>query len=177
MVPTLKIGRDKLISNGYINGYLADKRRDVQYKNAVYILFKPASLNMFREFLDAEYQRTKDVIDDYDYEEGYVVVVYKLNNKWKEDFLLIREGMYSKTSKEFQDTFPKVIKVVKNNLHRDEISLQYRIFNKTQDLREYWEDRLNVNFTDDMEVWDVLNIENETLNIDDIIKKQYDTVE
>ena len=33
-----------------------------------------------------EYERTKDIIEDYDYEDGYVVVVYKLNMEFKEDF-------------------------------------------------------------------------------------------
>ena len=60
---------------------------------------------------------------------------------------------------------------MRNNLHKDEISLQYRIFNKSEELRQYWEDRLNITFTDDMEVWDGFNIENEVLDLD-IIKQQ-----
>ena len=83
MVPTLKINRDKLKENGYLNGYMSDVRRDVQYQNAVYLLFQPSNLDKFREFLDDEYQRTKQLIDDYDYEDGFVVVVYTLDKKWK----------------------------------------------------------------------------------------------
>ena len=58
MVPTLKIKRESLIENGFINGYLSDSRRDVQHRNAVHLLFKPANLDKFREFLDNEYERT-----------------------------------------------------------------------------------------------------------------------
>ena len=172
IVPTLKINRDKLKENGYLNGYFSDVRRDIQYQNAVYLLFKPGNLDKFREFLDNEAARTKQIIDDYDYEEGFVVVVYTLDKKWKKDFALIKEGLYSKTSKEFQDSFPKVIKIMKNNLHKDEISLQYRIFNKTQDLREYWENRLGIEFTNDMEVWDGFDIENEILDLDKIKQEE-----
>jgi hypothetical protein len=172
MVPTLKISREKLRENGYLNGYLSDVRRDIQYQNAVYLLFKPGNLDQFREFLDSEADRTKQIIDDYDYEDGFVVVVYTLDKKWKKDFALIREGLYSKTSKEFQDSFPKVIKIMKNGLHRDEISMQFRIFNKTQDLREYWEKRLDMEFTEDMEVWNGFIIDNEVLDLDKIKQEE-----
>ena len=172
MVPTLGINRDKLIENGYINGYLSDSRRDVQHRNVVHLLFKPTDLDKFREFLDNEYERTTYMVDDYDYEDGYVVVVYGLNPIWREDFMLIREGLYSRTSEEFQKVFPKVIKIMKNGLHRDEISLQYRIFKKTDDLKQYWEDRLGITFTDDMEVWDGFDIARETLDLDTVKQEQ-----
>jgi hypothetical protein len=172
IVPTLKIDRDKLKDNGYLNGYLSDDRRDVQYKNSVYLLFKPDNLDKFREFLDDEAVRTKNLLDDYDYENGFVVVVYKLDNKWKADFLLIKQGKYSKTSKEYQALFPKVIKIMKNGLHRDQISLQYKIFRKADDLRQYWEDKIDVDFDEDMEVWEGFSTENETLNLDNIKQQE-----
>jgi hypothetical protein len=172
IVPTLKINRDKLKENGYLNGYISDVRRDVQYQNAVYLLFKPDNLDKFREFLDDEYQRTKQMIDDYDYEDGFVVVVYTLDKKWKKDFALVREGLYSQTSQEFQNDFPKVIKIVKSGLQRDEISLQFRIFKKTDDLRTYWEDRLDMKFTEDMEVWNGFDIDNEELDLDKIKQEE-----
>jgi hypothetical protein len=168
MVPTLKIDKEDFVTNTFVNAYLEDIRRDVQYKDSVYLLFKPGNLDKFREFLDKEYERTKDVIDDYDYEDGFVVVVYKLNNKWKNDFALIREGLYSKTSKEFQDVFPKVIKTKKNGLRRDEMSLQFRIFNKSDELRVYWEEKLDVKFTEDMELWRGFVYEEERLDLDKI---------
>lgn len=172
IVPTLKINRDDLKENGYLNGYLSDVRKDVQYKDAVYLLFQPNNLDRFREFLDDESERTQQLIDDYDYEEGFVVLVYTLDKKWKKDFALVREGLYSKTSKDFQDIFPKVFKVIKNNLHRDERSLQHRIFTKCEELRQYWEDKLDITFTEDMEVWDGFTIENETLDLDTIKQQE-----
>jgi hypothetical protein len=172
IVPTLKINRDKLKENGYLNGYMSDVRRDVQYQNAVYLLFQPTNLDRFREFLINESERTRQLIDDYDYEDGFVVVVYTLDKKWKKDFALVREGLYSQTSQEFQDDFPKVIKIIKSGLHRDEISLQYRIFKKTDDLRTYWEERLDMQFTEDMEVWNGFDIDNEELDLDKIKQEE-----
>lgn len=168
MVPTLGINKELLKSNSFINGYSKDGSRDVQYQGSVYLLFKPSKLDVFREFLDGEYERTKSIIDDYDYNDGYVVVVYELDKKFKKDFGLVKEGLYSKTSLEFQGLFPKVVKIKHGGLHRDEISLQYRVFNKTEDLKQYWEDKLAVVFDDTMEVWDGFDYDNETLNLDKI---------
>jgi hypothetical protein len=123
---------------------------------------------MFRGFLDGEYERTKSVIDDYDYENGFVVVVYELDRKFKKDFALVKEGLYSKTSSEFQAKFSKIVKIKREGLHKDEISLQYRIFNKTEDLRKYWEDKFDMEFDEEWEVWDGFNLDKETLLIDKI---------
>ena len=101
-------------------------------------------------------------------EDGFVVVVYKLDPKWDKDFSLVRQGSYSKTSSSFQKLFPKVIKIKKNGLHRDEISLQYRIFNKTEDMVEYWENKIGIEWDDDFEVWDGYDKDKEILHINDI---------
>jgi len=166
MVPTLKIPRGELQDNYFINGYVQDGSREVQYENCIYLLFQPKNIDKFREFLDSEYERTKAIIDDYDYQEGYVVVVYQLDSKFKKDFMLIREGLYSRTSKEFQALFPKIIKIKKNGLQRDEISLQYRVFNRTEDLIKFWEEKLDVEFDDDQEVWHAFILKDEILNIE-----------
>jgi hypothetical protein len=168
IVPTLSIGKERLADNGYINGYIKDGRKEVQYESCVYLLFKPENLDKFREFLDTEYERTKSIVDDYDYEDGYVVVVYMLNSKLDKDFELIKQGKYSKTSSAFQSIFPKIVKLKRNNFYKDEISLQYRIFNKTEDLRKYWEDLLDTEISEDMEVWSTFIEEDETLNLDKI---------
>jgi hypothetical protein len=171
MVPTLKVPKDALKDNGFINGYVKDGSREVQYENCIYLLFQPADLDKFREFLDSEYERTKDLIDDYDYEKGYVVVVYQLDKKFAKDFDLVKRGKYSKTSNGFQALFPKVIKIKKNGLHKDEISLQYRVFNRTEDLIKFWEEKLGVEFEDDQEVWHGFQEDNEILNIEKL--KEY----
>lgn len=165
MIPTLKVPKDLLKNNGFINGYLKDVNKDLQYTDVVYVLFKPTDLDKFREFLDSEYERTKDVIEDYDYPDGFVVVVYKLNPLYKRDFDIVRTGKYSHTSKNFQALFPKVIKIMKGSLNRDEISLQYRIFNKTEDLVAFWEEKLGVDFFDKYEVWHGFDENYETLDI------------
>jgi hypothetical protein len=172
MVPTLKFPKDSLKSNGFINGYIKDDRREVQYEDSVYILFKPIDLDKFREFLDSEYERTKSIIEDYDYEDGYVVVVYQLDNKYKKDYELVKQGKYSKTSKAFQNLFPKSVKVIRDGLSKDEMSLQIRVFKKTEDLIDFWEEKLGINLEaimgEDYELWDGWDESNEILELDKI---------
>lgn len=168
VVPTLKINRDALKNHNFINGYIKDVRKDVQYKDAVYLLFRPKNLDQFRYFLDEEYERTDQIVDDYDYEDGFVVLVYTLSKDFKEDFELIKKGKYSLTSEKFQKIFPKTIQLVKNGMIKEENSLQYRIFIKSDDLREYWENKLAVDLKEDMEVWDGWTEENEIMNLDKI---------
>jgi hypothetical protein len=172
MVPTLKVPKDALRGNGFINAYVRDVRKEDCYDECIYLLFKPENLDKFREFLDNEYERTKAVIEDYDYEDGFVVVVYQLDDKYKSDFVLVKQGKYSKTSAQFQKLFPKVIKITRKGLHKDEISLQYRIFNKAEDLVSFWEDKLGIDLVeivgDDYEVWDGWDEEKEILELDKI---------
>ncbi len=172
LVPTLQIPGNELKSNNFINGYIEDADQEIPYPDSVYLLFQPENIPKFREFLDDEYERTVALIEDYDYSGGYVVVVYKLDPYFKKDFQLIKNGEYSKTSSQFQDLFKKVVKIKKKGLHRDEVSLQYRIFNKSEDMIKYWQDKLGIDWDEDFEVWDGFNIKNETLNIKLIKKTQ-----
>lgn len=171
MVKPIGIGIEKLEKVGFINGFVRDVSHDSVYEDCVYLLFKPHDMDLFRDFIDSEYERTDNIVEDYDYEGGYVVVVYKLDPDFKKDHELIKQGLYSKTSKDFQNLFPKVVKIVKNGKHRDEISLQYRIFNRTQDLINFWEDKLGIKFSSDQEAWEGFHEERETLNINNI--KEY----
>jgi hypothetical protein len=168
MVPTFKIGKERMVECGFVNGYIRDKRKEIQYEGCIYLLFKPEKLDVFREFLDEEYERTKSIIDDYDYEDGYVVLVYQLDKKFKKDFELVKTGKYSKTSKEFQELFPKTVKIKRNGVMKEEISIQFRVFNKTEDLRKYWEEKFDVEFDDTMEVWETFHYDDEILDIDKI---------
>lgn len=170
-VPTLGIPKGEIKKHDFINGYSRDVGRDIEYEDSAFLLFHPTDLDKFRIFLDSEYERTKSLIEDYDYPDGFVVVVYQLNPEFKADFDLVKLGKYSKTSPAFQNLFPKVVKITVRGLERDEISLQYRVFNKTQDLVQFWEDQFGMNFTPDLELWRGFNEEDETLNLGKVKEK------
>lgn len=174
IVPMFKFDREVLKENGFINGYTYDAERDVQYENVTYLLFKPDNLDKFRAFLDEQYEKRKDIVDDYDYEDGFVVVVVGLDKRYKKDISLIMEGKYSETSEKFQNLFPKTIKVIKSGIRKDEVSLQHRIFDKAIELRVYWENRIGDTLPEDVEVWPGFDLFTETLDLDKIKKELYE---
>jgi len=172
MVPTLGINREGLKNNQFINGYQWDVNRDIKHENSVSLLFKPKNMPKFKDFLDNEYERTEDIIEDYD-SDGFVVVVYSLNKKFEKDFELIKQGKYSRTSSKFQDLFPKIMTIDKKGddgkiRREEEESLQYRIFNKTEWMKQYWEDRIAINFNEGMEYWSGYDESKELLDISKI---------
>lgn len=168
LLPLLKIPKEVRENNNFINGYIMDAKREDDYENVIYLLFHPDNIDRFREFLDNEYERTNSIIEDYDYSGGFIVVIYQLDVKYKTDIELIKQGKYSKTSKAFQNLIPKVTKIMVNGLHRDEVSMQYRVFNKTQDLVTYWEERFGLSLDANQELWSTFNLDEETLNYDKI---------
>lgn len=170
MMPTLNINRDSLFNNGYVDAYIDDKNKQYPYEQMLYLLFKPQDLQLFKNFLDQEYERTKQIIEDYDYEEGFVVVVYALDKRWSNDFELIKESKYSKTSKEFQNLFPKKLtNFVDKKDTEEKTSLQHLIFQRDGKLLTFWEEKIGTNVltTNNLEVWPYFNIEKETLKIEE----------
>lgn len=176
IVPILKFDRDLLKDNGFLNGYMFDAERDVQYPDAVYLLFKPDNLDKFRDFLDEQYESRKDILDDYDYENGFVVVVVKLDKKYKKDISIVMQGKYSEVSEKFQNLFSKTIKVSRRGSVKTEMSLQHRIFNKSTELRVYWEDKIGEELSEHMEVWPTFDMRHETLDLEKLKKELYEDV-
>ena len=164
MVPSLKIDRDALHANEFLNGYAKDNSREESYDDSVYLLFRPKNIDRFREFLDSEYERTKDLIEDYDLPSGFVVVVYKLDPNFKGDFDLIKQSRYSHTSPEFQALFPKTVTILVDGLKQERISLQVMIFKKTDELRKFWEDKFQADLGENVEFWKGYDEKSETLN-------------
>jgi hypothetical protein len=163
-VPTiLNISTKELKKNGFINCFIADNTSEINFENSVYLLFKPEFPGQFRKFLNREYDRTKSIVADYDKFRCMVVLVYRLNQDFLADYDLIRQSKYSETSKEFQNLFPQYVEIIENDVTRKELSLQYRIFNKTPDLVKYWQER-NADYTADKEIWYDFDEKKETLS-------------
>ncbi len=167
-VPTLRIDRDKLEGNNFVNSYLSDLGLEEQFENSIYLLFKPSNLDRFKAFVDDEYERTLNIIDDYNIDDEFVVLVYTLDDYWEKDFNLVKKGQYSRTSEEFQEQFPKEVKAWENEKAVFKKSIQYRIFNKTKDLKDYIEDRIGTSLHKDAEMWDTFEEKEEILDIEKI---------
>ena len=70
MVKPLGLSIEKLDKVGFINAFMRDVEHDCIYQDCVYLLFKPTDMDLFRDFIDSEYERTDNIVEDYDYEGG-----------------------------------------------------------------------------------------------------------
>lgn len=173
LVAPFGIGRNLLKEHGFIGAYLEDVHKpDLHPERGVFLLFKPPNMALFNEWAEYEKERTPWLVDDYDYDGGYVVMVYALEERLSRDFDRFLRGEYSKFSPEFKGRFTQTV-VLRDNMGRSrkELTLQWRIFKKDPEIRKHWEQLLwdyahESVFTEDMEVWSSPTIENERLDIE-----------
>lgn len=166
LLPSIGHTRQKLLLYGFIAAFLDDVNHAVHYENSLYLLFKPERLKDFQLFLQKEYKENPLIMEDYDYRGGFVVVVYKINEKFLPDFQLFLEGKYSKFSKEYVKLFPSRIPVTRKDGSKEvTYSLQHRLFNRTKDIRDLWEKRIGQPIPENMELWSIPDMSKEVLDI------------
>lgn len=165
LLPGIGLQRQDILQYGFIAAYIDDINHSIKYKNSLYLLYKPTS--RFKEFLDSEYGRTKLLIEEYDYPNGYVVVVYRFPKEFIPDYELFLEGKYSKFSEDYKNVFPKTTWIENEyGLRTEKFTFQHLVFIKHPVIREHWYDKLGVQIPKDGEHWTKPDIENkERLNI------------
>ncbi len=159
--------RKVLEDYGFINAYIDDKHHEPHYTEALYLLFQPKDINELNIFLEIEKERTNLYVEDYDYSGGYVVVVYKFPKEYEKEYRLFLQGKYSKFSKKYKELYPMERKgTTARGIPFTEPTLHNHVFNRTESMKQHWEERLNVELTGDMEYWSIPDITEETLNIE-----------
>jgi hypothetical protein len=167
MAPTLGINKLEAEKQGLINSFLKDKSAGIEEKDCIILAFRPADETGFQQFLNSEIRRTNSLTRHYSYPSGIKMMVYKLDPRYASDYKLVKQGKYSKTSKTFQGLFPKFVTVKSLfGAEEEKISLQHRVFNKSNDVKKFWETRLGVDFSEDQELWPIMSMEKETFQID-----------
>lgn len=148
---------------GFKNAYIRDINHETDLEYPLFLLFSPPEMAIFNEFLEGEYEYGQ-LKEDYDYPNNQVVLVYDFPESYKNDYKLIIEGKYSQVSEKYKKLFPETYKeggLVHN-------TLTFHVFNKTKKLREEKEKALELEpgFLEGQELWELFNIEKETLKID-----------
>lgn len=177
IMPIFKVPIIKLDEYGFVNTYLYDKNRPDTEPDAktIYALFRPneEQLIELQKQID-DWDNNGFLIGDYDYQDGYVVVMLRFPDKYREQYKLFMKGAYSKFSEEYKDEIPKKVSIIKpsDGLPYEGDSLQYLIMNKRVKLKNYWEDQTGIELTKDMEYWSKPTISYETLDIDKVIEER-----
>lgn len=165
LLPAIGHTRQNLLLYGFLSAYLDDIHHEVHYEEAVYLLFKPENVVIFQRFLEDEYKKPGLIIEDYDYRGGYVVVVYKIDEKYLPEFQLFLRGEYSKFSPEYIGLFPTEIISHGPSGVRVHHSLHYHVFNRTEKIKKYWEEKIGQPIEDNMELWSSPDMDKEVLDI------------
>lgn len=168
LLPLLKINVYDLEKHGFINTFLGDSEHEEVEGDLLYLLFKPKDLFSFGEFLLT--QEGKGLIEDYDYDGGLVVLVYKLPEKFKGDYEHFYQSKYSRFSDEFKEQFPRTVKVNMAGMKKTVGSTQWAIFSRDEGLIKEWEDEIGVVFAKGQELWAEVDFCSEILS-EEILNK------
>ena len=122
---------------GFISAYVDDINHDIKYESAVFLLFKPDVLENLQKFIKEEYKKGL-LKEDYDYEDGWVVMVYTFPEQFLRDYERFLMGEYSKFSPEYKALFPEMVNIVDEDGKKFRTyDMTYHIFTKSDPLREY----------------------------------------
>ena len=152
IVPLL--GKQIISSDEFVNAFIKDEVRGIDYDRGVYILFKVENKDKFEKFLENERGRGARIIEEHDYPKNHVMVVYQYDKKFEKDVEIILSGKFSKTSPMYQSNITETVKVTKMGVTKNITSFQHSIFKKLPEYIDYWKDLygLDINYYQD-EVW------------------------
>lgn len=166
LVPACDLDIAILLEYGFINAFLGDENHNKldDSQEDIYLLFEYNPINNYFEELCSVLRNHENFLEEYDPEEGYVMIRFKLNDKWKHIKQQLISGKYSLIDREYVKQFfnPKIIvgeSPYGEYLYKD--SVNYQILMKSPVLKERWEEKLGVVFKDDYEVCSKPDMEEE----------------
>lgn len=162
--PIMRKSLSDLDEYNLINSYLKDKNREDLDEDLLFVLFKPKDFDFF-SFFTAKEELNENFIEDYDYEGGYTVLVYKIPISLKRDFEKFKEGKYSEFSNYTKNLYKKAVQV---GVLSEKSSFQWQVFKKDPELHKELEEYVGEKLDEGIELFPVPNLERETLDIQKI---------
>lgn len=155
--------RNRLFSQFFVNAFLGDAEYETDLTNCIYLLFKVKNLK------NAEWVRLSEIIGNRpilkqtyvtDYYCGMngdnhlIMYVFRIPDKYMNDYYHFRMGRYSKFSKEYKDKFPKeTVDRVGKTVETE----AYGAITKSKRLKNKWKEEFNLTdeFVDTLdELWE-----------------------
>lgn len=145
------------------DAYIHDSRISRKYPYCVYILLKFSGDKSYatveKTLLDNVRCKTQ-----YDIHGGtYVMFVLECEKKFKKDYSLLVSGKYSEVSDEAKKLILLGRNTIKGKDGKTEMSIVHKVLHKDEQLRKFWEKRINSDLKD-QEVWSRLNFSEETFS-------------
>ena len=182
-MPIFGIDDKTLKKIGFINAYTQDKDKAYE-ENGIYkihALFRPDT-NGFADFktITKKLEAAGILYDEYDYEDGYIVLALNFPERFNEDYDHIMNGKYTKVSRELVKKYPEKTIKMKSGKRIEDYTIQYHIFNRTPGMRGFIQEELGIDEIKredkEFEYW-TLPGEGEILDIEKHLKKLPDESE
>lgn len=160
LLPCLKfpiVLKNKFYENGFIGTYINSDILIYPYETLL-IMFHPTVIN--REFclFSEQLEDNPNFIESVDIGPNKIVYVYKIPSNYRQDYFLFLKGKYSEFSSNYKSNFPIIVlrkdnngKYIKDGKEyiRDKTEF-YHIFNRTEELKNFWKKKLNYNEETDL---------------------------
>jgi len=151
-----------IITTRFLNAYLINGDLKDEYNKSphVYVIIKGFRDKNFDSFFNTLIS-FENYVDDYEVLE-FTVLIFKVSDENKNDFLLLLEGKYSEIS-------PKAKQLImKNSFYSGKPTTIPLILGKSISLKESWENRLSNPGSEvdlgEQEVWPIINLNLECFN-------------
>ncbi len=178
LLPAFGVRIQNWFKFGFVNAYLSDINREKTNDKDIhlYLLFKPndkqkAELNKkISDLSESDINKT-DYIEDYDYEEGYIVLVLKFPEKYRKDYNRFLKGKYSYFSEEYRNLFTEdqMVEFINENDKVEKLaskSFQWLVINRDPRMKKFTEKKYDIQLSPEDEVYHLYVEEKETLDVD-----------
>jgi hypothetical protein len=171
----IKKNDKQIMTTRFLNAFLNDKDlNNTLYNDGpfVFIVIKPYQDIDFDKF-HSDLIVLDNYVDEY-IKNNYLVMLFKIKDKYMKDYELILKGKYSKVSKAGK-------KIINNNSYfSGQSHIVPLILRKAEELKESWQRRLTADNKiidlGDQEVWGILDMEKENLTKEIIMEYSYSKI-
>lgn len=172
---------DILRKVGFVDSYSSDPSimnilTLSENQRLLFLLFKNKKMNL--EQIDKVVKDLAivpvDTVFSYELVNDYAMIVIDFPEKYTTDYDNIVNGKYSKLTDSFKDKFPVSREVFNSKKERigKEYTIYYHIFNKTDWLKNFWMERLNlIELDEKLELWQKPDEDDLIFNLKNIIKQ------
>jgi len=151
--------------NLLINSYLVYEK--FVYSNCIYLVYKKQVNNPIYKVFETKYLTGhKNFISQDEDTNDFNIYALRIENNFLDDYKLILQGKYSKISSEAKVQIIRFAQADKN----DRI---YQVLNKDPRLKKELEERIGCYIDDDADLSDIIDLNNETLKIEDFYDMEY----
>lgn len=172
LLPGLEFPNKEYVDFGLENCYLfcPEIGKSNEKEIHLYLLFQPKTKEEKEEYEKQENFINDSILEIYELDDDYILLVVVFPDKFKKDFSLFMEGRYSEFTKEYKKLFEGVTEVIRKVSNQlvpfQDNSLAFKIINRIKSFKDLYKRSYNVELQDNEEWWKAWDMDKEILNLE-----------